>query len=54
MELLNKKGGLLPERHARKIVKQIATAFDYLYSEEVIHRDMKMENIMLHFPNRPV
>ena len=52
-ELLQKKGGRLLERQARKIVKQIATAFDYLYSEEIIHRDMKPENIMIHFPNRP-
>jgi serine/threonine protein kinase len=27
--------------------------FCYLYSKRVIHRDVKLENLLIHFPNRP-
>ena len=37
----------LPEDQVRQILKQIASAIEYLHSLRIIHRDLKPENVVL-------
>ncbi len=39
--------GLLKEKSARKFVRGIALALDYCHKNNVVHRDLKIENIMI-------
>lgn len=41
-----RKKGRLDEIEARKIIVQIINAIAYCHSSGVIHRDLKLENIM--------
>lgn len=45
MEYVQKKG-TLPEKDARKILLQIISAIQYCHSNGVVHRDLKLENIL--------
>ncbi|CAM6002245.1 unnamed protein product [Sphagnum balticum] len=38
----------LPEAEAKQIVLQICNAAEYLHRQRVIHRDLKLENIIMH------
>lgn len=40
-----------PEQTAKKILKQIIQGCTTLYAERVVHRDLKLDNILIHFPN---
>ena len=51
-QLINSKGGCLPEPIAKQVLAQIINGFCYLYDNQVIHRDVKLENLLIHFPNR--
>ena len=45
MEYVQAKG-TLPEKDARKILKQIVSAIQYCHSFGVVHRDLKLENVL--------
>jgi serine/threonine protein kinase len=41
----------LPELYIQLIIKQISSALYYLFKQNIIHRDIKLENILFTFPN---
>lgn len=41
-----------PELVARKILKQIIAGCKAMYDVQVMHRDLKLDNILIHFPDR--
>lgn len=50
MEVFNKtvsNGWAFTERDAANIVKQILMALNYMHKKGVVHRDLKMENVMV-------
>ena len=51
-EMMKRLGGSLPESCAKKVLIQIINGFNYLYEMKVIHRDCKLENLLIHFPAR--
>lgn len=50
-KFLDIKNGKLDENLARVILKQIADGLDYLNSKNIMHRDLKLDNILLNFPD---
>ncbi|KAJ1907548.1 hypothetical protein LPJ81_000683 [Coemansia sp. IMI 209127] len=49
---LVRKRGRLHENEARGFFRQIVSAIDYIHRNCVIHRDLKLENVMLDHENR--
>jgi len=48
LETLLDRGGALDERRATRIVTQLAQALAYLAEEQIVHRDIKPGNVVLH------
>ena len=42
------------EQEAWLILKQLISAFQQLYERQIIHRDLKLANVLIHFPEIPV
>ena len=42
--------GRLSEEEGRIVIKQIVEGMAYMNSIKVIHRDLKLANILIHFP----
>jgi serine/threonine protein kinase len=42
----------LPERIVQKIVRQIVDGIKFIHSKNVMHRDLKLENILINFDDR--
>ncbi|KAJ1938555.1 NUAK SNF1-like kinase 1, partial [Kickxella alabastrina] len=43
--------GRLHENNARSFFRQIVSAMDYIHKNCIVHRDLKLENIMLNHDN---
>ena len=41
-----------PEKVAKECLKQIVAGCSALYKVRVMHRDLKLDNILVHFPDR--
>ncbi|CAM9654618.1 unnamed protein product, partial [Sphacelaria rigidula] len=46
-ELVNRSNGGLGEQHARALFRQLASGVCYLHQRRIIHRDIKLSNIVL-------
>jgi len=42
------KYGVFNEKDARQIMRQVCAGIDYLHNKDIIHRDIKAENIVVH------
>ena len=51
-QFLEEKGNL-PEKEVAKIFYKILLALDHIHSQGVIHRDLKLENIMIDEDENP-
>ena len=50
---VKQRGGYLREEEARLILRQIVQGIAAIKTKEVMHRDLKLPNIMLHFTDQP-
>ena len=48
---MNKNGTAFPEELVQHFMRQIIDAFKYIHGKKIIHRDVKLDNILLHFDN---
>ena len=45
--------GTVSEAEAILIIKQIVAGLDAMKQLDVVHRDLKLENVLIHYPNLP-
>jgi serine/threonine protein kinase len=50
-KMLDAKGGFLTEADARQIMIQIVKGIASMHERDIMHRDLKLDNIMVHFPS---
>ena len=48
---MTKNGTAFPEELVQHFMRQIIDAFKYIHGKKIIHRDVKLDNILLHFEN---
>ena len=48
--LLGIRGGAIEEREAQIIIQKLAKGLKILYDKRIIHRDLNVNNVMLHIP----
>ncbi|KAM3146403.1 hypothetical protein pb186bvf_001372 [Paramecium bursaria] len=47
LDAKNTKDGVLPEKEIRKIIQQLALALEKMHSLRIVHRDLKLANILV-------
>ena len=47
------RGGRFSEFEARLIIRQLVNGFKEIYKQQVMHRDLKLANLLLHLPEYP-
>ena len=47
--LRKQRGGYLPEKEARVVIQQLIRGLYALKEENIVHRDLKLDNVMLNF-----
>ncbi|CAI2387511.1 unnamed protein product [Moneuplotes crassus] len=52
--LKERPGKRLPEEEAKIIIRQIAEAIDYVHGQNVAHRDMKLENLIINSATKKI
>lgn len=52
MEKLKETRGKFSEMEARIILQQLVSGFKEIYKQKVMHRDLKLANILVHFPGK--
>ncbi len=52
-EFVKARGGYLPETEALLIMKQIVKGFQAIKGKNIMHRDLKLANIIVHFKDLP-
>ena len=45
--LIDKRGGCIPEDECALIMYHVLCAIKYFHSEGIVHRDLKLDNIMI-------
>lgn len=53
LAVLLKAKGNVKQEEARIIIRQVVAGIKDVWSLGIIHRDMKLANILLHFPDKP-
>ena len=48
---IDKNGKAFPEEIIQHLMKQIIDAFKYIHEKKIIHRNINLENILLHYDN---
>jgi len=51
--VLLKARGHIRQEEARIIIRQVVQGIKDVWALNIIHRDMKLANILLHFPDKP-
>ena len=51
--ILLKARGHISQEEARIIIRQVVSGIRDVWSLNIIHRDMKLANILIHFPDKP-
>ena len=46
-DLVDKLGGRVSEEQAKPVARQIASAVAYMHKQHILHRDLKLDNILL-------
>ena len=50
-DYIDKNNSGFPEKIVQYLMKQIVEALKYLHAKRILHRDIKLDNILVHFEN---